>query len=151
MLLAVDASTFLGALSTQRTSRVVRSSPIGWRAVQISWLVVLVIALVPASNALAWYDVTELATLDPGSTRVLHGVNDSGEGVGGSQLSKRPRAFITSRRGIEIITGVTGSDYAVAFGINNASAVVGASNASQALRAFRFTRGGGVVDLGTLP
>jgi probable HAF family extracellular repeat protein len=104
-----------------------------------------------AARTGAAYTAVELAVLDQGTTRVVRAVNDLGEGVGGSQLGKRPRGFIISGRGLEVLTGLENSDYAVALGLNNAGAVVGSSNSASGLRAFRFTRGIGAVDLGTLP
>ena len=104
-----------------------------------------------SARADAAYTAVELAILDPGSTRVVRAVNDYGEGVGGSQFGVRPMGFITSSRGFELVAGPPGSDYTVAFGLNNAGVVVGSSNFASGLRAFRFIRGIGAVDLGTLP
>jgi probable HAF family extracellular repeat protein len=113
--------------------------------------VLLLSALFATARAEAAYTAVELAVLEQGSTRVVRGVNDYGEGVGGSQLGKQPRGFITSSRGLEILAGLPGSDHTVALGLNSAGVVVGSSNTASGLRAFRFIRGIGAVDLGTLP
>ena len=97
------------------------------------------------------YTATEIVTIREGSTRVVRGVNDAGDVVGGARIGPRQQAFLVSNRQLAAVTNLPDSDYSVAMGINELGEIVGSANTGTAVRAFRTTRTGGSVDLGTLP
>lgn len=102
-------------------------------------------------RAEAAYVATELASLPEGANRVVRGLNEAGEVVGGARLGGGHRGFLRDNDALQSIEGLPGSDYSVALGINNFGDVVGSANTRTGARAFRSRRTGGVVDLGTLP
>ena len=61
------------------------------------------------------------------------------------------RSTAAKARTPERLDGFPGADASAANAINEIGSVAGASNTATAVRAFRWTRGGGFDDLGTLP
>jgi probable HAF family extracellular repeat protein len=106
---------------------------------------------VPPARA-ATYAVVELDTLPEGTTRVVRGLNDAEEVVGGAKVGRLgKRGFFLTRAGKQAIPALPDGDYGTAFGINEKGEVVGSANAGVAVRAFRSLRTTAVEDLGTLP
>ena len=105
----------------------------------------------PTVAIAATYVVVDLGATPPGISAVVRGLNDSGEAVGGSiTFGAGQRGFVVTRTSLEMIEGLAGSDYTIAFGINYLSQIVGSSNTATTVRAFRWTRQQGAEDLGTL-
>lgn len=102
-------------------------------------------------RAEAAYVATELASLPEGSNRVVRGLNDAGEVVGGARLGNRHRGFLRDSDALQSIEGLPGSDYSVALGLNNLGDIVGSANTPTGMRAFRSRRAGAAADLGPLP
>ncbi|HEY2114053.1 MAG TPA: HAF repeat-containing protein [Candidatus Angelobacter sp.] len=99
------------------------------------------------------YTVTDLGTLHAGSARI-HGVNESGQAVGGSGRphGAETHAFFWQKQGgIRDLGTLPGGDYSSAFAINDSGVVVGVSNTSTSTHAFSWTATQGLHDLGTLP
>ena len=99
------------------------------------------------------YTVTDLGTLRAGSARI-HGVNESGQAVGGSghPHGAETHAFFWQKQGgIRDLGTLPGGDYSSAFAINDSGVVVGTSNTSTSTHAFSWTFAQGLQDLGTLP
>lgn len=99
------------------------------------------------------YTVTDLGTLRAGSARI-HGVNESGQAVGGSghPHGAETHAFFWQKQGgIRDLGTLPGGDYSSAFAINDSGVVVGTSNTSTSTHAFSWTFAQGLQDLGNLP
>jgi probable HAF family extracellular repeat protein len=99
------------------------------------------------------YKAIDLGTLRAGSARV-HGVNESGEVVGGSghPHGAETRAFFWEpKNGIRDLGTLPGGDYSAAFAINDSGVVVGISNTSTSMHAITWTQSKGLRDIGTLP
>jgi probable HAF family extracellular repeat protein len=118
---------------------------------------ILMIALVVCSLACMaqeqTYTAIDLGTLRAGSARI-HGVNESGQAVGGSGYphGAETHAFFWQRQGgIRDLGTLPGGDYSSAFAINDSGVVVGVSNTSTSTHAFSWTATQGLRDLGTLP
>src|ERR1700758_2257315 len=105
----------------------------------------------PAADAQTTYAAIEVTTLSEGGSRMVRGLSDAGEVVGGAKLGSMHRAFVASRGQPNAFVGLPGSDHSAATGINAAGQVVGYANTAVAVRAFREPRGGVAIDLGTLP
>ena len=126
----------------------------------LSWLTPLLVslllgaglALTPAQTEAA-YVATELASLPVGSSQVVRAANDGDEIVGSARRGggRGHRGFLLKSGPLQEIGGLPGSDYSVAFGINNLGRVVGAANTPTGVQAFRSQRTTGFVALGTLP
>jgi probable HAF family extracellular repeat protein len=97
------------------------------------------------------YTAVEIATVPQGSSRVIRGVNDAGDVVGGARIASRQQAFAVRNRQLGVFPNLSGTDYSVAMGINELGEIVGSVNTGTAVRAFRSTGTSGGVDLGTLP
>jgi probable HAF family extracellular repeat protein len=117
-------------------------------------VIISLMAFGMASNAAAQtYTATDLGTLHAGSARV-HGVNESGQAVGGSghPHGAETHAFFWQKQGgIRDLGTLPGGDYSSAFAINDSGVVVGTSNTSTSTHAFSWTLAHGLSDLGTLP
>lgn len=92
----------------------------------------------------AEYTVIDLATLMEGHPATAHGPNLVGTAVGGGVAVRsgalgRARGLVFANGAVEEITGLPGSDYTLAFGINDAGSVVGSSNTPTAVRGFLRT------------
>jgi probable HAF family extracellular repeat protein len=118
---------------------------------------ILMIALVVCSLACMaqeqTYTAIDLGTLRAGSARI-HGVNESGQAVGGSGYphGAETHAFFWEKQGgIRDLGTLPGGDYSSAFAINDSGVVVGVSNTSTSTHAFSWTTTQGLRDLGTLP
>jgi probable HAF family extracellular repeat protein len=99
------------------------------------------------------YTATDLGSLHAGSARI-HGVNESGQAVGGSGYphGAETHAFFWQKQGgIRDLGTLPGGDYSSAFAINDSGVVVGTSNTSTSTHAFSWTLAQGLQDLGTLP
>jgi probable HAF family extracellular repeat protein len=99
------------------------------------------------------YTATDLGSLHAGSARI-HGVNESGQAVGGSGYphGADTHAFFWQKQGgIRDLGTLPGGDYSSAFAINDSGVVVGTSNTSTSTHAFSWTLAQGLQDLGTLP
>jgi probable HAF family extracellular repeat protein len=115
----------------------------------------LLIFVVMASLTLSaqTYTVTDLGVLRPGSA-VVHGINASGQAVGGSghPHGAETHAFFWEKQsGIRDIGTLPGGDYSVAYSVNDSGIVVGTSNTATSMHAFRWISASGLQDLGTLP
>jgi len=110
------------------------------------------LALTPAQTEAA-YAATELASLPVGSSRVVRAANDDGDIVGFARRGggRGHRGFLLKSGPLQEIAGLPGSDYSVAFGVNNLGRVVGSANTATAIRAFRSQRTTGIVALVPLP
>jgi probable HAF family extracellular repeat protein len=128
------------------------------------------------SRAKAAYVATELAVLTEATIRVVRGVNGSTEAVGGARLgSGRIQGFLLDGRAEPIgsiwgmdrrennsssrlqsrapalpIEGFPGSDYSIAYGINDFGDIAGAANTATGLRAFRSRRATAYIELAPL-
>ena len=122
---------------------------------RVGTLLVLVIALalglLGGTAFAAPYTIIDLATLDEGATAVVRGVNGGGTAVGAGRLSGVRRGLLFRSTGLQTLDGFAGSDYTVAFGINDLGAVVGGSNGASAVRAFLRTPDGASRELEPLP
>ena len=118
----------------------------------VSLLLCTGLGLIPAQTEAA-YVATELARLPVGSSQVVRAANDDGDIVGSARRGggRGHRGFLLTSGPLQEIGGLAGSDYSVAFGINNLGRVVGAANTRTGLQAFRSQRTTGFVALGTLP
>lgn len=102
------------------------------------------------------YTVTDLGTIG-GNLSYASAVNDSGQVVGSSYISKQNgiyHGFIwTAATGLHDL-GTLGGNNSYALGINNAGQVVGCADVSPSNlvpgHAFLWTQAGGMQDLGTL-
>src|SRR5262249_18372948 len=113
--------------------------------------IVLIQLHLPAANAQTTYTAIEVTTLSEGGSRMLRGLSDAGEVVGGAKLGATQQAFVASRGQPNVFVGLPGSDHSAATGIDPAGQVVGYANTAVAVRAFSTTKGGVAIDLGTLP
>lgn len=109
------------------------------------------LALAPSAWAESLYKVEQLGVLIEGSERVVRGMNEHEESVGGTGLDDAQLGFVLSRAGIQMIEGIPGTDYSVARDINSHGEIVGSANIESGVRAFRFSPKTGATDLGTLP
>ena len=133
------------------------------------------LVLFPA-RAKAAYVATELAVLTEATTRVVRAVNGSTEVVGGARLgSGRIQGFLLDSRAEPIgsiwgrdrrennssgrlqsrapalpIEGFSGSDYSIAYDINDFGDIAGAANTATRLRAFRSRRNTAYIELAPL-
>ena len=131
--------------------------------------------LFPA-RAKAAYVATELAVLTEATSRVVRKVNGSTEVVGGARLgSGRIQGFLLDSRAEPIgsiwgmdrrqnnsssrlqsraptlpIEGFAGSDYSIAYDINDFGDIAGAANTATGSRAFRSRRNTAYIELGPL-
>ncbi len=97
------------------------------------------------------YGVTDLGAITSTKSSLGWHINSS-ETVAGFEedSSGNPAAWYLSCGSFTSL-GTLGGSYAESHGINNADMVVGwSTNGSEKRRAFRWTSGGGMVDLGTL-
>jgi uncharacterized membrane protein len=97
------------------------------------------------------YTATEIVTIREGSSRVVRGINDAGDVVGGARVGPRQQAFAVRNRQLGVVATVPDTDYSVAMGINELGEIVGSANTGMAVRAFRSIAASGSIDLGTLP
>ena len=155
------------------------NAPEGQKRFQISFLTTFALCvglvLFPA-RAKAAYVATELAVLTEATSHVVRAVNGSTEVVGGARLaSGRIQGFLLDGRaeptgsiwGRDLlennsssrlqsrapalpIEGFPGSDYSIAFDINDFGDIAGAANTATALRAFRSRRNIAYIQLGPL-
>ncbi len=91
--------------------------------------------------------------MTPGNLTFARAMNASGEVVGrsGAINGTDTRAVLWTGGLPESLGTLPGGDYSAAFGSIDAAMLVGSSNDGIALRAFRWTRAGGMRDLGALP
>jgi probable HAF family extracellular repeat protein len=155
------------------------NAPEGQKRFPISFLTTFALSaglvLFPA-RAKAAYVATELAVLTEATIRVVRAVNGSTEAVGGSRLgSGRIQGFLLdgraeptgsiwgmdrrennsssrlqSRAPALPIEGFPGSDYSIAYDINDFGDIAGAANTATGLRAFRSRRNTAYIELGPL-
>jgi len=120
---------------------------------KLTVLVFLIAAMVLPVRVFAQppYTAVDIATVPEGSSRVVRGVNDAGDVVGGARIASRQQAFAVRNGQLGVFADLSGTDYSVAMGINELGEIVGSANAGTAVRAFRSTGTSGSVDLGTLP
>jgi len=117
---------------------------------QVPLLLSAGLALTPAQTEAA-YAATELASLPVGSSHVVRAANDGDEIVGSARRSGGHRGFLLKSGPLQEISGLPGSDYSAALGINDLGQVVGLANTATGMRAFRSRRTTGIVALDTLP
>ena len=153
--------------------------PQGQKRFPISFLATFALSaglvLFPA-RAKAAYVATELGVLTEATTRVVRAVNGSTEVVGGARLgSGRIQGLLLDGRGeptgsvwggdrqqtnsssrlqsrapTQPIEGFPGSDYSIAYDINDFGHIAGAANTATGLRAFRSNRNTAYVELAPL-
>ena len=153
------------------------NAPEGQKRFPISFLTTFALSaglvLFPA-RAKAAYVATELAVLTEATIRVVRAVNGSTEAVGGARLgSGRIQGFLLDGRVVPIgsiwgrdlseknspfqtrapalpIEGFPGSDYSIAYDINEFGDIAGAANTATGLRAFRSRRNTAYIELRAL-
>ena len=155
------------------------SAPEGQKRFPTSFLAMLALSaglvLFPA-RADAAYVATELAVLTEATIRVVRAVNGSTEVVGGAPLgSGRIQGFLLdsraeltgsiwgsglsennssgrlqSRAPALPIEGFSGSDYSIAYDINDFGDIAGAANTATSMRAFRSRRNTAYIELAPL-
>ena len=155
------------------------SAPEGQKRFPTSFLAMLALSaglvLFPA-RADAAYVATELAVLTEATIRVVRAVNGSTEVVGGAPLGSGhiqgflldSRAELTgsiwgsalsennssgrlqSRAPALPIEGFSGSDYSIAYDINDFGDIAGAANTATSMRAFRSRRNTAYIELAPL-
>jgi probable HAF family extracellular repeat protein len=155
------------------------NAPEGQKRFPISFLAILVLSaelvLFPA-GAKAAYVATELAVLTEATIRVVRAVNGTTEAVGGARLgSGRIQGFLLDGRAEPIgsiwgmdrrennsssrlqsrapalpIEGFPGSDYSIAYDINDFGDIAGAANTATGLRAFKSHRNTAYIELAPL-
>src|SRR5262245_35768020 len=81
-------------------------------------IVVVTLFIGRSSSAIAYF-VVDLATLEQGSTAVVHGPNAAGNAVGGGRVAGARRGLLFTRGGVQEIRGLSRSDYTTVFGIND--------------------------------
>jgi len=100
------------------------------------------------------YAVTDLGTLSDASTVARkinawgHAAASSGQRDGGGA---RAALWRDSTRSLVSLSGLDGSDYSEATGINNRGEMAGVSNTKTSMHAVLWSRSGAVTDLGALP
>jgi probable HAF family extracellular repeat protein len=122
------------------------------KLLMIAVIVSFLASCLAPSAAAQSYTAIDLGTLRAGSARV-HGVNESGQAVGGSghPHGAETHAFFWQKQGgIRDLGTLPGGDYSSAFAINDSGVVVGTSNTSTSTHAFSWTLSQGLSDLGTL-
>jgi probable HAF family extracellular repeat protein len=155
------------------------NAPEGQKRFPTSFLAMLALSaglvLFPA-GAKAAYVATELAVLTEATIRVVRAVNGTTEAVGGARLgSGRIQGFLLDGRAEPIgsiwgmdrrennsssrlqsrapalpIEGFPGSDYSIAYDINDFGDIAGAANTATGLRAFRSRRNTAYIELAPL-
>src|SRR5512133_2093527 len=101
------------------------------------------------------YRLIDLATLSQGTPVVVRGPNSAGVAVGGGRVAgsaSTPGGLVfQSGAGPRPIAGLPGSDYTIAFGVNDSGGLVGSSNSTTAVLAFASSLSGGVRQIPPLP
>ena len=123
------------------------------KLLMIAVIVSFLASCLAPSAAAQSYTAIDLGTLRAGSARI-HGVNESGQAVGGSghPHGTDTHAFFWQKQGgIRDLGTLPGGDYSAAYAINDSGVVVGTSNTATSTHAFSWTQAKGLSDLGTLP
>jgi probable HAF family extracellular repeat protein len=119
----------------------------------ITSLLIPALFLIEGNAWAATYKVVDLGTLIQGTATVVRGPNSAGTAVGGGSIDtatgavRKGQGLILANGAVRGVPGFPGSDYTIAFGINDTETVVGGSNTDAAVRGFASTPAGGVREL----